>query len=140
VRNKHAPRLVVVDKQCSSCGETKAATLFPRNPRRPDGLASQCKHCKNVDYKKKNAGRVRAHNAARKQRKRNAMPSWADREEIAKFYEKAARLSVETGIQHHVDHIIPIQGKDICGLHVPWNLRVITWRENLQKGDRWCAV
>ncbi len=63
----------------------------------------------------------------------NATPSWADHEAIDAYYTEAKRLSVMTGSKHDVDHIIPLQGKHVCRLHVPWNLRVITKTDNVRK-------
>lgn len=62
-----------------------------------------------------------------------ATPSWADHQAIDAVYTEARRLSAETGIKHDVDHIIPLQGKKVCGLHIPWNLRVITKAANVRK-------
>ncbi len=79
---------------------------------------------------------IRANNAARKKLIRRATPPWVDRAAILAVYEQAHRLSLETGVEHHVDHIVPIKGADVCGLHVPWNLRPLPWRENLSKKNK----
>jgi 5-methylcytosine-specific restriction endonuclease McrA len=73
-------------------------------------------------------------------RRLKRIPPWITTEqtaEMAAMYRLAADLSEETGIKHHVDHIVPLQGKKVCGLHVLWNLQVIPWKENLKKGNAW---
>ena len=69
-------------------------------------------------------------------RKLQATPSWTDREAMTEVYEKAASLSLTTGIKHHVDHIVPIISKIVCGLHVPANLQVLPAIENIKKSNR----
>jgi hypothetical protein len=63
-------------------------------------------------------------------------PPWADLGAISLFYEEAVRKTVETGVLHEVDHIVPLLGKTVSGLHVPENLRVIPWLENRRKSNR----
>lgn len=65
-----------------------------------------------------------------------ATPSWVDTKAIKAIYAECKRITMETGVKHEVDHIIPIQGKKVCGLHVPWNLRVITKAVNARKHAR----
>jgi flagellar biosynthesis/type III secretory pathway protein FliH len=68
--------------------------------------------------------------------KRNAIPKWINEElknEIQKFYVEARLKTRETGTKYEVDHIVPLMGETVCGLHVPWNLRVITQFENRSK-------
>jgi len=57
--------------------------------------------------------------------------------QIAQFYDQARAITTETGDQYSVDHIIPLIHPDVCGLHVPWNMQIMTARENSSKGNRW---
>ncbi len=71
--------------------------------------------------------------------RRNAVPKWINEElkqEIQKFYIEARLKTRETGTKYEVDHIVPLMGESVCGLHVPWNLRVITQFENRSKRNK----
>ena len=85
------------------------------------------------------AALVRHHAAKRRTAKMNRTPPWADVAAIRAFYDEAARLTKLTGEQHHVDHIIPLQGKLVSGLHVENNLQVIPWLENIVKRNKFEA-
>jgi len=73
---------------------------------------------------------------ARQTRIKKATPVWADLDAIKQFYIEAQRLTKETGIQHEVDHVIPIKGKFVSGLHVPANLQILTEKQNQTKNAR----
>ena len=68
----------------------------------------------------------------------NAMPEWANKEDIKKIYIECVRIIKKTGIKHEVDHIYPLKSKILCGLHVPCNLQIITSEENRRKSNRIC--
>lgn len=85
-------------------------------------------------YRKRNSA-LYAHHAAMR-RKACVVPPWADKEAIKALYEKAQQLSEQTGEAHHVDHVIPLKGKTVCGLHVESNLQVLRAAENLTKKNR----
>lgn len=87
-------------------------------------------------WKKRNPGVVNSLNRSRTAKQLSATPKWANLALIESFYLEAAQLTLETGIAHEVDHVIPLVSKVVCGLHVESNLRVITQSENRSKGNR----
>ena len=91
------------------------------------------------EYQLKNPDLYKTLVSLRRRRFRDATPKWLTAEqkmEIRLKYRLAIELSRRTGMRHAVDHIVPLQGDDVCGLHVPWNLQVITQEENLKKSNK----
>lgn len=83
---------------------------------------------------KENPGKASMYKQARVAAKLQAMPPWltkADKKKISKLYEKAVKLGLT------VDHEIPLRGKGVCGLHVPWNLQLMTSSANSAKGNKY---
>jgi len=71
--------------------------------------------------------------------KRRAAPTWLTEEQklhISSVYAHARDCGVVSGESYHVDHIIPLRGSTVCGLHVPWNLQVLPSDLNMSKGNR----
>lgn len=90
-------------------------------------------------YKKNNRGKDAANVAKRRASKLKRTPPWLTKNQllqIQKFYILAKQKTKQTGVKYHVDHIVPLQGKDVSGLHVPWNLQIIPAIQNMQKGNR----
>ena len=137
-------------KQYRKANPEKVRALFDswaeRNPEKIRGYmqkASKAWHERNPDYLsnfyKANKERYVAARARRRAAQDSATPAWLtaiDKAMIQEMYDVSEARYIQTGIKHHVDHIVPINGKDVAGMHVPWNLQVITAHENLSKGWR----
>lgn len=94
------------------------------------------KAASNASWKKVNKAKVAASTRERQARQLKATPGWADQHRIRCFYYVAEALASMWGEPFEVDHVIPLRGKNVCGLHAPSNLRVIPARENRSKGNR----
>jgi hypothetical protein len=82
----------------------------------------------NRNWKRNNLPLLNAHNAKRRAAKVHATPRWIDQEALKQVY-----LNCPTG--YHVDHIVPLLSKKVCGLHVPWNLQYLSPIENIRKSN-----
>lgn len=102
---------------------------------------------KKIEYQKKQnklmineyRPRMNSHKSAYRASSRNATPAWVtkeDRQVMSSLYKQREELSLITGIEHQVDHVIPLNGLSVCGLHVPWNLQVITREQNSRKSNQ----
>lgn len=90
-------------------------------------------------WAQKNPEKESAKAAKRRADRIQRTPPWLTtmhKKEIGMLYWEAAELSKLLGEFYHVDHIEPLRGADVCGLHVPWNLQILTAKENLSKGNR----
>ena len=90
-------------------------------------------------WKKNNLLVVLADSKVRRRRHREATPPWISRKhkiEMRELYKISITMTQTTGVLYVVDHIIPLRSDLVCGLHVPWNLRVITQEENLKKSNK----
>ena len=129
-------------KECSKCKEIISLISFAKNGYSKKGKPTTkafCKKCDSIkvgEFKKENRALYNALNAKRRATELKATPSWADLEYIKSYYKIAQFLTEHTNEEYHVDHIAPLLGKNICGLHCTENLQVVPAVWNLKKGNR----
>lgn len=115
--------------------EKNKETVKARANARPKSEVNQYRR----KHKQNNPEYYKALTSVRKRRHRKASPRWLTKEQklaIRQLYLQAMELTKLTGERYVVDHIIPLISDEVCGLHVPWNLRVITQEENLRKSNK----
>lgn len=131
---------------CKVCMNAYTSQWRAANPGHPKGNRSEVlsRYYENnkekvlafsSQYRKDNLGKYAFYAQTRWTRKLNATPAWLTEvqlKEIENFYLLAKWYEEEM----HVDHIVPLQGKNVCGLHVPWNLQLLPAIENIKKGNR----
>lgn len=113
-------------KWCGHCKQVLTNEEFAQNPSTPTGLNTYCKVCQLNTTKTTQTARSSKYRAS----KINRTPKWADLEQISVFYNNCPE-------GYHVDHIIPLNGENVSGLHILENLQYLLAKDNLSKSNKY---
>ena len=129
---------------CRPCQKARMSTRVKNNPEknRANAIAWQKANPEKnranaIAWQKANPGKCCAITAKRAATKLQATPKWFEKDLIEALYEEANRITIETGIKHNVDHVVPLQSKIVSGLHCLANLQIITAKDNQSKNNRY---
>lgn len=109
-----------------------------RSPEKYDFWMENMKYIQQA-WSKRNPAKTAAKQMKRYCYKLQRTPPWLTKEhfsQIEDIYVRAKIAEDFTGEKWHVDHIIPLQGKTVSGLHVPWNLQLLLAKKNISKGNK----
>ena len=159
-KNGHIDKRAVVNGACLSCAKENMAKL--RKLRDDKKLAADLEKARvraaewrknnpnhegtkaaKKAYKARNPGKTLAYVVKRRVSKANRTPSWLTKDDfwmIEQAYELSAMRTKMFGFSWHVDHIIPLNGESVSGFHVPQNLQVIPWIDNVKKHNKFDGV
>jgi hypothetical protein len=117
--------------------ENKESVLVKQKPYRKEYYARNRDVIRiyRARYLQSNPDKHCAVQGKRRADKLKATPGWADADKIKAIYRLGRDMTELTGIEHHVDHIVPLKSKLVCGLHCESNLRVVDAVSNLTKGN-----
>lgn len=137
--NKKKSGRLGVNWMCRNCQKLNGSKYYQDNKQRISQYRENSgeKH-RQREWRKANQGVKNFHTAAYRAKLKQATPKWLNVDqlkEIKDLYKLARKLSIATGISHHVDHIMPLNGENLSGLHVPWNLQILDFRDNIRKSN-----
>lgn len=127
------------DGKCAECSRVNAKAMYYKHNGKEKQKTAERNKVK-AKWRQKNKGAVNSWTAKRYLAKLNRTPRWLTNEqlnEIEEFYKMAKELEGVFPWKQHVDHIVPLKGTKVNGLHVPWNLQILSAKANIQKGNRY---
>src|SRR5690625_2522235 len=125
----------VQERTCDYCLETLLLASFKDDH---GGYGSVCGTCRRYALRpdRRRVGYHTRKFQRRDEQIRRCTPKWVDKGMIKDIYKRRTRITNEIGVLHHVDHIVPLNHRLVCSLHVPWNIRIIPAAENLKKNNK----